>query len=175
MRSRTLAAVGTALIFLIGLTGCTASSGGGDLAEEKYEISRIKDYSNLAELEAESDLIVTVTVTEEFEAFELNGLPFTRRVVLPTEVHKGEAPERLTVNGIGTPAAEGALEPGTVHLMFLRAFELEPGVPTGDYVVTGVFAGDFVEAPSGEFIRLDEESPSLPEQIVPEELSEILG
>ncbi|MBC9955281.1 hypothetical protein ICM05_11665 [Leucobacter sp. cx-42] len=171
------AAVGAAALVLTGLVGCASSgasastvAGSVEAPVESYEVSRIMTYDTIADLAAGSDLIVVADISEEFTETELDGLPFTDRVVHPSEVLKGSATDQVTVMSVGTQHAEGALQPGKKDLLFLTEYEFEPGVATGKYAVTGVYAGVYEQTRGSEFIKLDPESPELPDVVLLEDV-----
>ena len=178
MRTTTRGTVVLAAALLAGTIGCTEPQthdsapqepSGASNAQETAETSRVKEYLTLAELKADSDRIVIGTVTDDGDTIDVSGMTFTRRVIHPAEIHAGEAPEPLMVMDFGASGLTGALEPGTTHLLFLAEYEISPGVPTGDYVVTGGPAGDYLQDADGSFIRTDHESPQLPERILADE------
>lgn len=183
MRTTTLGAVMLAAALLAGTTGCAdpkpqdapAQESSEGTSPESAETSRVKDYRTLEELTADSDLIITGTVTEVVDTVDVNGMAFKRREVIPNEVLKGEAPDPLMVMDFGESALTGALEPGTTHLLFLGEYELNPGEATGDFVVTGGLTGDYVQDAEGSFIRTDHESPQLPERIPADEVAQRIG
>lgn len=163
------AAMGAAALLLTGLAGCSSAASSESTVAvspeptvESYEVSRVMSYGTIADLTAGSDLVVVASISEEFTETEMDGLPFTDRVVYPSDVLKGSATEQVTVVSVGTPKAVGALKPGTTDLLFLTEYEYEPGVATGKYVVTGVYAGVYEQTQGSEFIKLDPESPELP-------------
>lgn len=154
---------------LFGLTGCEASDADATSSRESYEVSRVRGYDTLEELMEESDLVVVAQVTDKYDVTEVHGLPFTRRTVTPTEIIKGTALDPLIVRVIGTPEDEGALVPGTTHLLYLKQFSFEPGELLDEYVVVGVYAGDYLQTEPEVFEKTDDESPELPVEVSQDE------
>lgn len=154
---------------LLGLVGC--GTAGAEIAgpRESYDVSRVRGYDTLEELAEASDLIVVAEVTDQYDITEIHGLPFTRRTVAPIETLKGDAPDPLIIRVIGTPDDEGALTPGTTHLLYLTEFSFEPGEPTNEYAVVGVYAGDYLQTETEVFEKTDDESPELPAEVSQDE------
>lgn len=181
MKPRILATVGGAVLLLNALAGCSAEGPNPSTAssstigqetspllendDEHIEVSRVQVYTTIDQLADDSDLVVVATVTGRVHRGELLGAPTTTREVTPERILKGDVPERLLVWQFGEGVMLPELQPDTRHLLFLAEYELEEGIPTGEYVVTGVYAGDYVEAEDGSFEKFDPDSPELPETL----------
>ncbi|MDT0156760.1 hypothetical protein Q9R19_03875 [Microbacterium sp. ARD32] len=129
---------------------------------DTLEVSRIKDYEEIRQLEMDSDLVIVAAVSEDRHLTQLNGTPVTERVVRVLRTLKGDPPAEVVISELGDGAGALALQPRTTHLLFLTEYELQRGVPTGQFVVTGVYAGDYEQAADGSFVAVDPESLRLP-------------
>lgn len=199
MNVQKISIVALAAALLAGATGCSAqapTTSGAQTSETQTneptaaqggaEVSRVKEYSTLDELIADSDLIAVVEVTDERKTSTCGDFECLNAVVKPVDVLKGDAAGPISIVNAGAPessepaAADSSLvveplTPGTTHLVFLADFENTPGDPTGEYVRLGVFAGDYIENADGTYERRDPESPKLPEQLSLEEVRQAIA
>jgi hypothetical protein len=86
-------------------------------------------------------------------------------------VDAGEAIDIRQLGNSQVVMSEGApiLSRGSQYVLFVEPFELEPGEPTGEYVVTGA-AGSYGIADDGSLTALDPMSEGLPTGITEAEL-----
>lgn len=92
----------------------------------------------------------------------------------PHEAFKGNATEEIVVRTLGTPKDDGALTLGSTRLLYLKEFTFEPGTPTGEYVVTGVYSGDYLQTETNVFTKTATEAPELPVRVSRDEASAAL-
>jgi hypothetical protein len=177
------ASVGVFALTLVALVGCSAVKDVATIPSEAHEssasvssfisgapeVSRAFDFATVDELAEMADLVVVVTVTEEFEKGELVddkgvslGGTVTERVVVPGRILKGEiATPDLRVWQLG----DGHLEPGSTHLLFLTEYKFAPGGEFDSYAITGFLSGDYIQTSAGDFVKVDTESPKLPDTL----------
>jgi hypothetical protein len=177
------ASVGVFALTLVALVGCSAVEDTATIQSKEHEssgsvsssisgapeVSRAFDFASVDELADMADLVVVVTVTEEFETGELVddkgvslGGTVTKRVVVPDRILKGEiATPDLRVWQLG----DGHLEPGSTHLLFLTEYKFAPGDDFDSYAITGFLSGDYVQTSAGDFAKVDTESPKLPDTL----------
>jgi hypothetical protein len=101
--------------------------------------------ASVAELAAESDLVVRGTVTGRRRHEELSGVPFVVSEVRVTSVLAGPATATVWVRQVGGPGVETpavqVLAAGRVYVLFLQRFAYGPDAPSDQLVVTGNGAG----------------------------------
>jgi len=179
MRAFTAGGMAVLLLFAAGCSSAPAESVGdgssgvtavgaaakNSPAAETSEASRVKTYEQVAELVNDSDLVVVAEVAAEQRQADLNGTAVTERVVHVIRTLKGETPEQVVISELGDGAGTFALQPGTTHLLFLSEYELQQGSPAGQFVITGVYAGDYQQASDGLFAKTDNDSPGLPQTL----------
>lgn len=128
------------------LAGC-GSAPGGEIAAQpegqtELSASRVKDYTSLAELRAESTAIIRGTV-ESSTRDKLEDLPVTISKVRVREVLWGKVPsDVLAVQQAGDETMQlhdtgEILAKDREYLLFVKPFELKPGEHTGRWLITG--------------------------------------
>lgn len=172
----------------------TTVDGGGQTSDAPTATmsgSRAVVYTDIAGLWADSTYIVRGTATDAVESGGAPG-PITDEPVapaLPWTVTSFEIDEVLLArDGAATLDAGGTIDirqlgnsevimedgapilgSGAEYVLFVEPFELEPGEPTSDYVITGA-AGAYGVADDGSLTALDAQSEALPSGITEAEL-----
>ncbi|MFE6995302.1 hypothetical protein ACFVAE_05040 [Microbacterium sp. NPDC057659] len=177
MNTQHFMVAGGVCLLLIVTAGCGAAPTHPDQASAVAErvaapsapeaqTSRVKSYDKISQLTQDSSLVVVATVSDEYTMANHGALAnVVERVVHVERTLKGQAREQVIVLDLGAGEDSVALQPGTTHLFFLDDYELEKGEPTGQFVITGVSAGDYEQADDGSFLRVDTDSLRLPETL----------
>jgi len=147
------------------------------------EVQRDRMYTSIDELAKDSTAVVALTVLSVDASTPDLGLSFGDNDAkpLPNLTAKAQVEEVLAGTldadeivlrtlGSGT-GAEGfpEIRVGGQYVVFVSPFELERGKPTGDYTITGFYAGLF-ELAGDDARRLDVESEDLPSSVSMTEL-----
>jgi len=153
--------------------GPTASAGHRVATEStvapRIEVLRSKNYTSVASLVADTELVAYVTATSGVSTGELNSLPFTVTTMHIDRVLRGKAPDtkELPLRQIGPgDLSEGIeiVQPGHQYLIFLGKISFTPGTTNGQWYVVGLQAGLY-EVASGTVRRTDAESTRLPTNV----------
>ncbi len=140
----TVAALAASLL----LTGCAS------VARPSSEGSRSRLYSSVADLAADSEAVITGTVTRQHSATDIDPVTdFTISTVGVTAVVRGDIPVGSTVEvrQFGTPKGVGPaplLVPGSDYLLYLTPSGLD-GDLSAQYYVTGGSAGLYASSSAG--------------------------
>lgn len=162
------------ILCLVAASVLVAACGGAasdDEAEANGEFLREKYYRSLEEIASDSPTIVVGTARGEADKFtdlppgpDIPAVSFDVEVVVSGDVLAGERlVVRYTRQGGGPSLGDGER-----YLLFLQDFWVDPDSrkPTGEYVISGVWAGMYAARNSSDiFLRLDPESTLLPEVI----------
>jgi hypothetical protein len=101
--------------------------------------------ASVANLIAESDLVVRGVVTGRRRYEAMSGVPFVVSEVRVTSVLAGTAATAVWVRQVGGPGVETpavpVLAPGRAYVLFLQRFAYGPGAPSDQFIVTGNGAG----------------------------------
>jgi len=175
---------GSALIFALAATVLTSacSSATSDEGGRSFiDGTRAVIYQSLDELVADTEIVVTATVTDAIETTS-GGLPATKFSLTVLDMVEtadlsnptGIAPDvdhQISVVQYGNDEVTGlseSLKTGETYLLFLVATQL--AAPDDfEYFVTGISAGIYVETGDG-FASLAEDGDRIPKTLTVEEL-----
>lgn len=141
---------------------------------QTVSVSRVKSYKSISGLATDSQLVVTARVlpgTKQVVAGTVPNAAGLSADLVPLEIGKtlrGSAPKELTLR-VTTSSCEGSnlpspLEEGATYVLFLKPFELSPGKPTGEWVMTS--DASFYKATGAGFTLLEKEPvDTLPAQL----------
>lgn len=133
-----------------GLVACGGSSGQHAATGTSFRViqgSRVKSYSSIAELSADSQLIVAAVATTSRTTTSIQELPFTVTVLNVRTIFKGAAPASIKLRQLGDATTQTSDEMdalvigGTAYVLFLNVFTFGPGQDTDQDVVVGGSAG----------------------------------
>lgn len=127
----------------------TAASCGSQPASGHIEGSRVKAYSSIHDLSADSQAIVVVVATNTSSTGSDQRIPYTVTLVSVRESLKGSVASSIKIRQFGSSTVQTSdeLDPllasGTIYVLFLSVFTYGPGQDTDQYVVVGGSAGMF--------------------------------
>lgn len=149
-----VAAVGIVVLGSLALAGCSSGS-----ETSGSDGSRVKLYSSVAELAADSVVVVSGTVTAQRTAADIDPVtPFTISTISVTSVVKGAGLATgavIEVRQMGSAKQVGPaplMTVGSGYLVYLTASGLA-GSLASQYYVTGGTAGLYAASPSGASAR----------------------
>ncbi|GGQ87352.1 hypothetical protein [Couchioplanes azureus] len=132
----------------VGITGCSvgrtqdAPVPPAEPKKAELHVSRAKDYTTMAQLKRDSTAILMGTAGAS-SVEETAGIQFTVTQFTVNKVMWGSVPSgTVAIRQLGGPAADSEdtsvlLSEGSRYVVFLKPFEMTPGVATGQYIVTG--------------------------------------
>lgn len=151
-------------IVVLSLAGCSADTGegpaneppGGGIALSEATGS---DFQSIEELTEAAELIVVAEAAGVESRGTIGEVDFVTTKLSVVNAIKGSIDAasislRQVDTAYETAHLPPAVEAGTTYLLFLIAFEFEPGAPTGDYTLVGssgqfAWAGDAFEGQLG--------------------------
>lgn len=146
-----------AVVMVVAAAGC-GSVGGPEVHQVAgSEMSRVRLYSSVAELAADSRLVIEGTVTGQSVAADVDAMTdFTLSEVKVVRSMRGAdrvvAGDSVVVRQLGSDKQHPPvpiLVSGHVYLLYLTPSGLE-GSLSSQYYVTGANAGIYVEQPTGQ-------------------------
>jgi hypothetical protein len=154
------AVVGIAVLASLALAGCSSGSEtSGSAATSGSDGSRVKLYSSLPELSADSAVIASGTVTNQRTAADIDSVTeFTISTMSVSAVVKGSglaSGSTLEVRQIGSakhPGPAPLMTVGSTYLLYLTPSGLS-GPLASQYYVTGGTAGLYIAGSSGVAAR----------------------
>lgn len=133
-------------VLVLTAAGCGASdhpNAASHGKQQHFDVSHSQRYASMSSLSGDSTLVV-VGVAGASHVEELNGIPFTVTNVSVSQSGSAQTPATVQVRQTGTadvtPAestSSSVLQSGQTYLLYLKPFELNPGVSTGQYVIVG--------------------------------------
>lgn len=179
---RRLAGLLTVAFLAASCTSATRHSSDG-VDQSRFSASRVKDYQSISQLRHDSSVVVLATARPVLSVVPsdeggVGPIPATITAVDIDQVLWGAVKgSRLNVRQIGSTSVVGEdvtppLKNGKRYLLFLTPFEFHPGVPTGQYSITGDI-GDF-EVSGDQLIRVLPNISSLPKALPLAELRQQL-
>lgn len=159
------------------LAACTSSSisGTGSHGSPHIDVSRVKSYTSVAQLAADSTLVANVQVTSQQSA-TAGTLPFITSTAQVQHVIIGTAAptSSIVINQVGnanTTSTAPLTQVGTSYLVFLTRTKA-PSL--NGYYVVGVGAGLYLDT-GKQYEKLDSQSPQLPGVIGHQQLAGMIG
>lgn len=170
----TASALGLTLLVTACGQSTVGSAPGGDRPGEELHLSRVKNYGTVAELRAESTMVVRGTASTSREE-TVNDIPitFTRLRVDQHVAGYGAGAETVEIVQLGgrdvaSPDSSSVLKDGSRYLLFLKPYDATSESSAPAFVITGD-QGVFIES-SGRYEFTGAAGAKLPKRIPAESL-----